>query len=63
MQRLHDGVHNWCHLPFRSWCSACVRGRGLSMGHAKVSQAEKEAEAKRIEEERIKAEKEAEAKK
>ena len=22
-------AHNVSHLPFRSWCSACVRGRGL----------------------------------
>ena len=28
--------HNVSHLPFRSWCSACVRGRGLSRGHRKV---------------------------
>ena len=25
--------HNVSHLLFRSWCSACVRGRGLSLGH------------------------------
>ena len=24
--------HNVSHLPFRSWCSACVRDRGLSLG-------------------------------
>ena len=28
--------YNVSHLPFRSWCSACVRGRGLSLGHRKV---------------------------
>ena len=28
--------HNVSHLPFRSWCSACVRGRGLSLGLRKV---------------------------
>ena len=26
-------AHNVSLLPFRSWCSACVRGRGLSLGH------------------------------
>ena len=28
--------HNVSRLPFRSWCFACVRGRGLSLGHRKV---------------------------
>ena len=28
--------HNVSHLSFRSWCSACVRGRRLSLGHRKV---------------------------
>ena len=37
-------AHNVSHLPFRSWCSACVRGRGLSMGHRKVDAETKEAE-------------------
>ena len=23
------------HLPFRSWCSSCVRGRGRSLAHRK----------------------------
>ncbi len=23
------------HLPFRSWCRHCVRGRGAEMGHLK----------------------------
>ena len=36
--------HNVSHLPFRSWCSACVRGRGLSLGHRKVDAKTKEAE-------------------
>ena len=27
---------NVLHLPFRSWCSACVRGRELSLGHRRV---------------------------
>ena len=26
-------AHNVSHLPFGSWCSACFRGRGLSLGH------------------------------
>ena len=29
-------AHNVSHLPFRCWCSACVRGRGLSLGHRRV---------------------------
>ena len=37
-------AHNVSHLPFRSWCSACVRGRGLSLGHHKVDAMTKEAE-------------------
>ena len=36
--------HNVSHLPFRSWCSACVRGQGLSLGHRKVDVKTKEAE-------------------
>ena len=29
--------HNVSHIPFRSWCSHCVRGRGKSYYHKKVS--------------------------
>ena len=29
--------HNVSHIPFRSWCSHCVRGRGRSFYHKKVS--------------------------
>ena len=29
-------AHDVPHVPFRSWCSACVRGRRLSLGHRKV---------------------------
>ena len=36
--------HNVSHLPFRSWCSACVRGRGLSLGHRRVDTKKKKAE-------------------
>ena len=36
--------HIVSHLPFRSWCSAGVRGRGLSLGHRKVDTKTKEAE-------------------
>ena len=28
-------AHNVSHLPFRSWCSACVRGWGHSLSHRK----------------------------
>ena len=37
-------AHNVSHLPFRSWCSACVRGRGLSLGHRRVDAKTKGAE-------------------
>ena len=37
-------AHNVSHLPFRSWCSACVRGRALSLGHRRVDAKTKEAE-------------------
>ena len=37
-------AHNVSHLPLRCWCSACVRGRGLSLGHRKVDTKTKEAE-------------------
>ena len=37
-------AHNVSHLPFRSWCSACVRGPGLSIGHRRVDAKTKEAE-------------------
>ena len=37
-------AHNISHLPFRSWSSACVRGRGLSLGHRRVDAKTKEAE-------------------
>ena len=37
-------AHHVSHLPFRSWCSACVRGRGMSLGHHKVDAKTKEAE-------------------
>ena len=36
--------HNVSRLPFRSWCSACVRGRGPSLGHHKLDANIKEAE-------------------
>ena len=36
--------HNVSHLPFRSWCSACVRGRGPSLVHRKVDTKTQEAE-------------------
>ena len=37
-------AHHFSHLPFRSWCSACVRGHGLSLGHREVETKTKEAE-------------------
>jgi len=29
-------AHEVCHVPFRSWCSHCVRGRGKSFSHRAV---------------------------
>ena len=29
--------HNVSHIPFRSWCAHCVRGRGKSFYHRKVA--------------------------
>ena len=29
-------AHEVSHLPFRSWCSHCVRGRGKSFQHRRV---------------------------
>ena len=37
-------AHSVSHLAFRSWCSACVRGRGHSFGHRRVDAKAKEAE-------------------
>ena len=28
--------HMITHLPYRSWCQSCVRGRGKSMRHCRV---------------------------
>ena len=28
--------HEVCHIPFRAWCSSCVRARGASCGHPEV---------------------------
>ena len=28
--------HNLTHLPYRSWCRHCVRGRGKEMPHRKL---------------------------
>ena len=34
--------HMISHLPFRNWCSFCVRGRGQSVPHVKVTRKEEE---------------------
>ena len=31
--------HNLTHLPFRSWCRHCVRGRGKEMPHRRGGEA------------------------
>ena len=42
MRKMHDPklpskadveAHNFTHLPFRSWCRHCVRGRGMEESH------------------------------
>ena len=35
-------AHNVARLTFRSWCPACVRGRGLSVGHQKQTEKHEE---------------------
>ena len=39
-------IPQFYHVPFRSWCAACVRGcgRGRSLGHRNVDMKRKEAE-------------------
>ena len=34
--------HEVAHLPFRSWCPFCVRGRGQSQGHFKVDKGDEQ---------------------
>ena len=34
--------HEVSHLPFRSWCSFCVRGRGQSMGHFRIDKGDEQ---------------------
>ena len=29
-------AHNLTHLPFRSWCRHCVRGRGKELSHGRA---------------------------
>ena len=33
-------LHSLTHLPYRSWCAHCVRGRGREMDHRKRSAGE-----------------------
>ena len=33
------GKHQTTHLPFRSWCEHCVRGKAADDGHRAVSDA------------------------
>ncbi len=30
--------HEMTHVPYRSWCRHCARGRGKEMGHKKVEE-------------------------
>ncbi len=36
--------HEVSHLPFRAWCSSCVRGRAKIHPHRSIPNSEKEAE-------------------
>ena len=38
--------HEATHMPFRSWCRHCVRGRGRNSPHWKRQQADEDPEAK-----------------
>ena len=40
MQEVRD--HAVCHMPYRSWCARCVRGRGRAPPHARIREAEDE---------------------
>ena len=33
-------AHNVSHIPYRAWCSHCVRGRGKSFAHHRVDRPE-----------------------
>ena len=35
-------AHEVCHLPFRSWCAFCVRGRGQSSSHLDVDKSDEQ---------------------
>ena len=34
-------THNLTHLPYRSWCPHCVRGKGKTMDHRKAGRERK----------------------
>ena len=34
--------HNVSHIPFRSWCAHCVRGRAKSIGHVRQDKQEEQ---------------------
>ena len=38
--------HNISHLPYRSWCSHCVRGRGRTLAHRRIQESD-EVKARR----------------
>ena len=40
--------HNRTHMPFRSWCKHCVRGRGRNTMHRKQSKTDEESQVPRI---------------
>merc|ERR1712026_445249 len=40
--------HEITHIPYRSWCEHCVRGRGRHKGHRAREPEAKEEEASRV---------------
>ena len=40
--------HEATHIPYRSWCVHCVRGRGRSTKHMKMKRDEEEPDVPRI---------------
>ena len=41
-------MYNVTHLPFRSWCRHCVRGRGRNSPHKKNNQKMEEEEEEEV---------------
>ena len=48
MSRQMREEHEVTHLPYRSWCAHCVSGRGISTGHRRKKEHDREVETPRI---------------